>query len=188
MTNFFRLILLLLIFVNAPPLFAVQETRLEFRSAAFFPSSKLFREIYGNAGVNFQIEAATELCNFVELWSNLDWFSKKGHSVGFHDPTRVKISNYSLGFNFVYPINCRFALYVGAGPSIGTIWLKNRLHHGKEKTSKTVIGGVFKAGLYLTIDNFFIDLFIDYLYQQSHFHTHVDIGGVKTGAGIGIFF
>jgi hypothetical protein len=36
--------------------------------------------------------------------------------------------------------------------------------------------------------NVFIDVFADYLYQPVNFETHVDIGGFKIGAGMGIKF
>lgn len=79
---------------------------------------------------------------------------------------------------------------MGAGPSFGRIWLKNKPHYREdERTTKTVFGGVVKSGIYYTItDCLFLDLFVDYLYQPVHFDKHVNIGGVKIGAGIGVKF
>lgn len=56
-----------------------------------------------------------------------------------------------------------------------------------ETLSKWVAGGVLKSGMYVWINQCaFVDLFVDYLYQPVHFETHVDIGGVKVGAGLGV--
>lgn len=168
------------------------ENMVEVRGAAFYHSSKLFREIYGNVGTDYQVQFATRYFCF-ELWSNIDWFSKHGKSVGFEDPTRVNIANCSLGLSYLYSLNCQTKLYLGAGPCFARIWLKNKLaDHSHEIVSKTTFGGLFKAGLYYNItDCFFIDIFVDYVYQPVHFHKnhkHIDIGGVKPGIGIGINF
>lgn len=165
------------------------DIRLEVRSAAFFHSSKLFRHIYGTVGADYQIQASTKFSNCLETWSNLDWFSKRGRSVGFKDPTRVRIFNWSLGINYLYDLNCWHTLYVGVGPSLAKVWIKDKSCHEDDKDSKTVLGGVVKCGIYTCItDCAFLDLFVDYLYQPAHLHNHVDMGGVKTGIGIGVKF
>lgn len=186
--NFFRWIFLIAL-LNTCLLLAERETRVEFRTGAFFPSSKFFKDIYGRSAVDFQFQAATEYCNFYELWTNFDWFSKHGHSIGFRDPTRVSIVNFSFGMNFLYPLNRCDKLYAGIGPSIGTVSVKNKFRRGSQRVSKTVVGGVVKAGLYLSLtDHLYADLFVDYLYQRVHFHKNVNIGGLKTGLGIGLVY
>jgi outer membrane protein len=188
--HFFKpyLFLALLFFI---PLTA--ENTVEIRGAAFYHSSKLFREIYGSAGPDYQVQLALRYpC--LEFWAHVDWFSKHGKSVGFNDSTRVNIVNYALGLSYLYRFNCQTTLYLGAGPCIANIWLKNQLtDHSHETVSKTTLGGLFKVGFYYNFtDCFFIDLFVDYVYQPAHFHhkhhKHIDIGGVKPGIGLGIIF
>lgn len=187
-TNLFCLIFLAVL-LNTCSLPADYDTRLEFRSAAFFPSSKLFRDIYEEVGANYQLQAATKVWECVEFWSNFDWFSKHGRSVGCHDSTRVNIANISLGLNFVYPLDCYYSLYIGCGPNVSTVWLKNKSRCERERLTRTTLGGIFKTGLYITLtDCLFLDLFVDYLYQPTNFHTHVNIGGFKSGLGIGFIF
>lgn len=190
MTKKILSVVFVIFFIFGGTIIAELESRAEFRAAAFYPTSKLFREIYGNVGCDYQIQVSTKFLDYCEVWSNLDWFTKKGKSVGFHDPTRVNIFNCSLGLNFIYPFNCFTSLYVGAGPSVGGIWLKNHSHFEKDKESKHSVGGVFKVGMYYQIyDRYFIDLFVDYLYQRVKFHHHhVEIGGFKPGVGIGVLF
>lgn len=190
MTNRFFQIQLFCLLLSSSLLFA-EGLRIEVRSAAFFHSDKLFREIYGKTGVDFQIQASTEWSCPFELWSNIAWFSRKGHSVGFHDPTRAHILNYSFGINFLYPLDCQCMLYAGAGPCIGRIWLNNDSRFNcKDRETKVALGAIIKSGLYYTFrDCLYFDLFLDYIYQPVHFkRNHIDIGGIKTGVGIGTLF
>jgi outer membrane protein len=161
--------------------------KVEFRAAAFFPSSSLFRKIYGKVEADYQLQGSTKVCKYLDVWANLDWLPKSGHSVGYHDHTKINLVNGSVGLNAVYPVNTWCSLYVGAGPSVGGIWLKNKYHHdGTKMVRKCVVGGLFKSGVYFGItSHLFFDVFVDYLYEPVHFHNHVNVGGVKAGAGFG---
>ena len=91
---------LVLLCLTICPLFAEFQSSIEIRSAAFFHGSKRFKEIYGNVGASYQLEATTQLYNCLDGWANFDWFSKHGKSDGFNDTTRVSIANTSLGIKF----------------------------------------------------------------------------------------
>lgn len=178
-------------FLSLIQLFFLQanENSLEIRSAAFFHSSERFRHIYGNVGGDYQLEGSNKLYNDVDGWANIGWFSKYGHSEGLSDPTRVNIVNISCGVKFPYRFSDKFTGYVGIGPSLARIWLKNKSHCGHGNASKWAIGAVLKTGVnFLITERVFIDVFIDYLYQPVHFKTDVDIGGIKTGLGLGVKF
>ena len=184
----FRIFLVFLC-LSLCPIFAEFQNSIEIRSAAFFHSSKRFRDIYGTVSGNYQIEASTKLYDCIDGWANFDWFSKHGKSVGFNDPTRVSIANISLGIKFPYQFCEQFTPYIGIGPSLSRIWLKNKSQCSRETVSKLAIGGVLKTGVYYFINrHIFIDVFVDYLYQPVHFETNVDIGGIKTGVGVGFKF
>lgn len=176
----------LLLLLNLGTVFGFTESFVEVRGALFFPSSSLFKEIYGNTGGCIQLEADTSFCGGWGIWSNLDWLSKKGKSVGFKDPTRVSLSTIGLGVKYSYDFFSCYSLYLGVGPTLGTIWLKNKPFHHTEKVCKTTVGALVKTGvLYNLNERFFLDVFVDYLYQPMHFEKHVNVGGFKTGAGIG---
>lgn len=180
---------LVLLCLTLCPLFAECQSSVEIRSAAFFHSSKRFREIYGNVGACYEFEISTKLHSCCDAWTNFDWFSKHGKSDGFSDPTRVSIANISLGLKFPYQFSEQFTAYIGIGPSLSRIMLKNKYQSGTENTSKLAVGGVLKTGInYSIYKNVFVDLFFDYLYQPVNFETNVDIGGIKTGIGVGVKF
>lgn len=174
------------------------ENNLELRAAAFFPSSHLFKEIYGNVGTNYQIEANTRFNDYhipsycleciiiPETFVNFDWYTKKGRSVGFKDPTRISIADVSLGGKLSFDLCHSFSPYAGIGVSLSRIRLKNKSHCTHEEVSKLAWGGLVKSGIKYEINcDLFLDLFVDYLYQPVHFHKTEDIGGFKIGFGVG---
>jgi hypothetical protein len=182
--------MLFFVSICSQPLMADVENSLEFRVAAFFHSSKLFRHIYGNSSACYQVEANVKIAEGFSFWTNVDWFSKHGHSIGLRNGTRVNIVNVGVGVKYFFK-NCSCVLpYVGLGMCVGSIWVRNHSQF-VDDASKAVVGGVAKAGLYYPLNKYvFLDAFVDYNYQPVHFSRHhcVDIGGVKTGLGIGTHF
>jgi len=193
----FKLIFCLTIF-SGSSLFADLCSSLEFRGAGFFHSSHRFREIYGNVGTSYQIEAAGNLdfCNLdcnLGWFANVDWTQKKGRSEGLHDVTKMSIANLSFGLKYLYPFYRNYTAYAGIGPSFSRIALNNHhshlRSHNNRYNSRIAIGGILKTGvLYSVSCNLFLDVFVDYLYQPVSYSTNVDIGGFKLGAGIGYKF
>ena len=170
----------------------IGELQLEYRTAAFFPFSHRFRDLYGNVGTNYQIEARTTNCfetcgcTCFETWANLDYFSKQGRS-NHCCKSRVDILNVSLGMNYVLPICYYLDAYAGIGGCVARVELKNKSCCFHEKNYKNPAGILVKTGLRYYIETYcFLDFFADYLYQPVRYHHRVDIGGFRTGVGIGI--
>jgi hypothetical protein len=163
---------------------------IKIRGGVFLPQASLFRGIYGRALPLIEIEAATLLREHLELWGNIDWTGKRGHSIGLCSPTKVNIVNFSFGLNVPFSWTDCFGLYLGLGPSFGGTRLCNRLLNGAtERVSKGAVGVVLKSGARWDVgERAFIDLFVDYLYQKVNFPTHVNVGGVKIGLGLGVAF
>ncbi|HEV8051792.1 MAG TPA: hypothetical protein VGP47_04795 [Parachlamydiaceae bacterium] len=189
----------LLILLNFSLLSA--ESSVEIRADAFIHSSKLFRKIYGDVGTSYGIEASTPLVNCFDGWVNFDWFTKNGRShvdksegngnseACRGNTTKVRIANFSFGLKFPYEFCGSFSPYVGIGSSLSRINIKNKSFCCHNKSSKVAFGGVVKLGIYWRFfECMFLDVFVDYLYQPIKFHKRVDVGGLKTGAGLGISF
>lgn len=179
------------------------ETTIEARVAAFYHTSKDFRDIYGDWGPSYQIEASFTCDCCYYFWANLSWFHKNGNSTGNdcstvvpscncsgQPSTTVNIANLSLGIKFPCCICEGLIGYFGIGPVFGNIWLKNNISPREtEKTSKFAFGVIAKLGLdYYITQCLFLDLFVDYLYQPVHFHKQIDLGGVQAGIGLGFNF
>jgi hypothetical protein len=97
--------------------------------------------------------------------------------------------NGSLGLNLVFKPISRTRLYIGAGPSLGFLRLRNEPITGTRIVCKNLVGGIFKSGIYRFIrKDLFLDFFADYLYQPTRFPSHAQVGGLKLGVGIGFAF
>ena len=165
------------------------EGEIKVRGAAFIPTSKLFRCIYGKAGGCFEIEGAVSLCDYGQLWANFDWFSKCGHSIGFCNPTHIQVPSFSIGLKGVYDVSDCTSLYLGLGPNFSKIRIKNKSLCGVDCCSKGAVGLVIKSGVDFDVcDCVFVDLFVDYLYQPVKFQCRENVGGVRIGAGLGTRF
>lgn len=161
----------------------------QIRTDAFFPSAHRFREIYGSVGPSYEIEASRKFNSFIDGWVNFDWFYKSGEGKGCHTKTHINIANGSFGIKFVYQFSKPVGIYLGLGPTFGGVWVKNESHCGHEKISKFAFGGILKSGFTFSLSkHVFLDLFADYFYQPVHFEHHVNIGGVRTGLGLGYKF
>jgi outer membrane protein len=166
------------------------ETTLELRGAAFIHSSDRFKEIYGRVGPSVQLEAASYLFRCFDGFANVDWSAQNGRSVGPRNRTFVSIVNLSFGLRYPYQIYRDLTAYVGIGPSISRIVLTNHYSNSEKRSVyKIGVGGIIKTGvLYNLTCDWFIDGFIDYLYQPVHYTSNVDMGGFKIGAGLGYSF
>ena len=186
MNNVFFTIVLCLLFHS---LVAEEHSKIEVRPEAFIPTSKLFREIYGDVLPAFAIENSTKINSYCEIWIDVDWLSHHGHSTLLENPTEIKIANIGVGPKFIYSITQQLVGYVGVGISPGFLWLKNSSFcTGKRVYRKMLIGGVGKCGVYYFFPHtLYLDLFVDYLYEPVFKHW-VNIGGFKAGGGLGFIF
>jgi opacity protein-like surface antigen len=174
-----------------------ENNNLEIRCAAFFPSTERMTDIYGNVGPDFAIEyTRTNICcSCIDVWADLSWFHKHGHVKQCNGSSKIDLINLGLGVKFSYCVCNGFCLYAGIGPTIGGMWLENKwkccrnCNKEKESDSKFAVGGVVKTGItYHFTCGLFLDLFADYNFVAVRFHRYVNIGGFKTGLGIGYTF
>ena len=170
-------------------LWGTLDPTLKVRVAAFWPTSDRFREIYGSSMPSYQIEAGFTFLQNFRGWVNFDWVYKKGHSEPLHHKTTINLSNGSFGVSFVQCVTDDISLYAGIGPSFGDIRIRNRTTKEHKRENKFAVGGVVKLGAVYQINcRFFLDLFVDYLYQPAHIRSDVNVGGLKAGIGVGTHF
>lgn len=197
---------LLTVFILSCSFVYGMESTIEVRVGAFFPTSKRFRDCYKDVGATYEIEYSfsCDPCCYA-WWGNLGYFHDKAFvstndcssvlgvcsACTFVRPTStIDIANLSLGIKFPYYFSECVVGYFGIGPVIGNVWLKNKDSLGDtERTSKVAYGGVAKLGVdYYITQCVFLDFFVDYLYETVDFGDHVNIGGFKTGVGLGFRF
>lgn len=164
------------------------EGSLQVRAATFFPMAQVVKETYQTVIPDFQVEAGLRYANNYELWTNLDWLGVSKHE-GSCCKSRCEITQASFGLKYYTHLSDETELYLGVGPSFGKTCLYNQAFDFSEKKSKFAVGAVFKSGLrHYFYSNLFFDFFIDYLYQPVHLRKTVDVGGLKTGLGLGFAF
>jgi len=162
---------------------------LKVRIAAFWPMSNRFQKIYGDVIPSYQIEGGVTFLDRYQVWVNFDWIYKRGHSYSLNDYTSVNIGNLSVGMNILHHFSKAFTFYAGLGPALGIITIHNRSTNIHKNETKHLISLNVKSGfLYYFNCHYFADFFVDYLYQMTSFRKKVDVGGFKTGIGIGICF
>jgi outer membrane protein W len=175
-----------------PSLAWAERLSTELRVGYFYPASHDVRKIYKNGGVEFEAEAAARLFCDLNLWVNFNYFQRHGHAMGFPQHTSIRIYPLSAGLKYNFPIFCNFYFYLGAGASYTWVRIHDRPVSSELHThfSKQNWGGVGKAGfLYCFCNCLFLDIFADYYYTKiSHGPHSLNIGGLRTGGGLGVRF
>lgn len=166
------------------------ECEFKVRGSALIPTSDLFRDIYGTAAGNFDAEFAVKVYSYLQVWANVDYMQAHGHSLCFCDPTSIWIVNGSFGLKAPYDFNDWLTGYLGIGPTFGGIRIRDESQFsGCSTCTKSSIGFVAKSGLdFFFCKRWFVDVFLDYVYQQAEFQKHVNANAVRVGAGLGITF
>ncbi len=181
------LTLLTLLTLNSAIATADLTNSVELRSSAYFHRSSTFEEVYGKVGPSFGLEATNKFFCF-DLFTNLDYFSK--HSPR-HDYGRSKIElfNGSLGLRYSIDLSSFLKPYIGIGPSVTCINLKQEMDDCHYKSTKIGFGVVAKSGVIIEIGSFYyVNIFADYHYLPARWNKCIDVGGLKTGLGLGINF
>lgn len=182
-------ILIALLTMTQPLIAESGAFHLDGRVGAFFPTNKSFRQIFGKCLPCYEIEAGMEFCNDLEFWGNIDWVSTTGHTRTFRTKTSFNDLNVSLGVKYITCMQQCTQFYLGGGINTAFVHVHNHSEFVKRHVNKVGVGGVVKAGFYFhPMDNLFLEVFSDYLYQRIDFGKHVQVGGVKVGGGIGFNF
>lgn len=188
---------LLFAFTLFTSLLSASEWSGELRLGYFWPSSKLIRDLYpsgglvGEAQLNFKFK-----CNW-EAFANIAYFQKEGRSTGQDDVTKLRLTPFSIGINYLFLPASRFCPYLGFGGNY--TFFSNDNHNAsfiEEHASNSGWGWVGKSGLYVQLSNcIYADFFLDYHYNRlcfkgtdAHGPTKVQVGGIHTGLGLGYHF
>ena len=158
------------------------------RMAAFYPQGSLFRSIYGNWQVDYELEIGKIFLKNYEAWANINFLTTSGQTI-LGNSTTFKNCNISVGGKYIFRFKEIWKLYLGLGINDALVYAHNYSSYVKKHVHKNGVGGVFKLGVYVEpMDHLFIDVFADYLYQPIHFDHWQQIGGLKIGSGVGFCY
>lgn len=173
---------------------------IEFKAAAFVSTSETFRDIYGTAaaiyGPEFSVQLKEESSWY--FFASIDYLSKKGHSIGLCEATKVRFVPLGIGIKYVaHAFNC-LDLYAGLGFQPINVRTIDCIDSIQQLDTKWVLGGIAKFGAWYQLPHqLLIDLFIDYSFAKVKNNTlcctsidscKTNIGGVIIGAGLGYRF
>ena len=161
----------------------------EIRGAAFFPAKEEIRERYGNVNGSYGVEAAIDIPWNSSLWINFDQFSKHSKANEAYR-SQMSLSTFSIGLKRSVCLNDWASAYLGLGVTLSSVYFKQCGDDDWTSKRRGSVGGVVKSGLIVDLCyDFFIDVFADYYYQPVRYHHRTsNVGGLRTGAGLGYRF
>lgn len=180
----------------------ISQSTVEFKAGYFFFSDSKMRKVYNKDGLDLQLSASYLLCNLDCRWAlnaygAVEYFQRSGHSINGDEHTSLWAIPVNIGIKPVYTISMNMQYYFAVGPRYFYVHQHNDSPFIYTNRSKNGLGFFVNTGINYTIDdNFFIDLFGEYSYMKTHFHSgdptvftrHIQIGGFTVGAGLGYQF
>lgn len=160
---------------------------LQLRGAAFIPSSSHVRCCYDDCLPDLQLEWNRTCQCRTEFFLNFDFLYKKQEDSSYEYYSRFTMYSQSFGFKFIFPV-CSYDFYLGLGPVVGEVLLKNEFCEYNSNRTKVVFGGVLKSGVRKMLGGcLFGECFADFCYLPVTFDRQTDLGGFRFGLGLGIF-
>ncbi len=142
---------------------------LEGQVGYFLPTSKKFRDIYGNGMVFGGLEVTAKLQWQMYIWGSTHYYYDKGKSIGLRDTTEVTMVPIGFGLKYLYPVNF-VDLYLGIGALPTYVKFRDKSAYVIPKSDKWTLGGIAKMGAIFNINkHFFIDLFTNYSMVRTKF-------------------
>lgn len=181
-----------------------RDVTLEFKAAYFLPTDCVFKQIYNNGSALYGPEVTFQFCNNKNWYgfASVDYFQKKGNSIGLCDCTKVSLLPLGLGLKYFVPAFCdRANFYLGLGFQPTHVRTENCVNGISTEQSRWGFGGIAKAGTYWYLPhNFVVDLFVDYsfakvgcknnckLSTEKMISRKADVSGAVFGIGLGYRF
>lgn len=168
---------------------------IEARSGFFYFQDDLPRKIYGQGCLDLEIEGSYFLKKKLSIWANFDYNFASGSSLELSHATHLTMLCLSVGPKaYLFALDKHpFNPYLGVG--VAGVFLKTTddSPYVQKHLSRYKAAGVIKSGIFVCKGSICIDLFFDYLItsikaEASGVKNPVNMGGFKTGIGMGYLF
>ena len=142
---------------------------LEFKGAGFFPTNRIYKNIYGNGGT-YGLEGTLNLfCQNIYGFASINFLQERGLSLCLRNDTKVNLIELGIGLKYLIPF-CYGDFYVGLGLQPVRVQTKDYSPFVRYKNTKWGCGGVAKLGAFFNVPcNFVVDVFIDYSFVKAKF-------------------
>lgn len=168
-----------------------------FKPAYFCPQSHLYRHLY-DGGYLTLFEATYTLFKSFNLFLEAGYFHKRVNVRSADEYVSSTITHIpvSLGINYTLCVSSCLDLFLKVAPNwvYTKTWLD--ITNLKKNVHKNTFGGTLGTGaIYHISKMFFLELFVNYLYDKKHIHDHLSgesfsrkLGGLQVGGGVGVRF
>jgi hypothetical protein len=160
------------------------------------------RKVYDTGGVDIQLAMSYPLWNPIQGWSlnaygAVEYFHLCGKSINGHQNTSIWAVPVNIGLKPVYAINANTQYYFGVGPRFFYISQHNHSCSVYKNKAKNGVGFFLNTGFnYIFCTGFVIDIFGEYSYAKTHFHSgnsriytrNIQTGGFTFGGAFGYEF
>jgi hypothetical protein len=153
----------------------------------FFPSDKDYKEVYGNSMIYPELEIIYSVKNNIFLFGGYGYFSKTGKTIGdLKEDAKSSRGILSFGAGYDIELNEKTDILVKFG--IARIGYKEEAMEVKKEGNKIgfLMGAEF---MYKIGERFFTKLTVGYMNGKDKIdEVNLNLGGFKTGIGIGLRF
>jgi hypothetical protein len=154
-------------------------------------SEDLFKEVYGKAGMSFNVDFGVKIWKSLEVFLHTDYFSTDGETTYTKEETTLRIIPIEWGVRYLIRLNkeCKPKLfpYFGGGGGYYMYKEENDIGTVDEKKFGFFLEGGFR---FYFIRNFFLDAKIKnvFLKVEGAEDQKIELGGLSFMGGIGISF
>lgn len=170
---------------------------LEFRASYFFFTLQNPRNVYGTSLFSLEAENNYWFWKATSVFANFNFTWDAGKTVALNTPSQMYIPTLSAGVKEFFPITEKdLFVYLGIGLSVAIPYTVDSSNHLDTYTTRFSPGLVGKSGfLWMVKPRIAFDFFFDYYLQpttkkmnSSFGGSLTDIGGFRTGGGVGYLF
>ncbi|MBS0625173.1 MAG: hypothetical protein JSS32_03900 [Verrucomicrobia bacterium] len=175
---------------------------IEAKGGYFFFTSSQMRQVYDEGGCDVQLSSSIPVSKpykrlVLNVYGSVEFLRCSGNSTEELYKTYVWELPINVGLKPVFFLSQEVQYYFSLGPRYFFIRQVNASPYVCKNKSRNGIGFFVNTGFNLILyRHLVIDLFGEYSYAKTHFHTHlpdiytrdIQIGGFTFGAGLGYFF
>lgn len=184
------------------PSFRCSGPLLEVKTGYFFFSDPTLRKVYNKGGFDIRVSGSYPLWSPIRKWTlnaygAIEYFERSGNSIHEEQNTSLWSLPVTVGINPVYAISNNFRYYFATGPRYFYIHQHNQSSYVYSNKSRNGIGFFVNTGFYYLLCNHIaIDIFGEYSYGETRFHSKksgvytrtTQVGGFTFGTGFGYEF
>lgn len=174
---------------------------LEAKAGYFFFADSKMRKIYDKGGLDLQLSLSYPVQTWPErygldIYASVEYLQRSGKSLGSREKTSIWEIPVSLGLKPIFAICPKVQYYFAVGPRYFYVHQHNHSSYVSKNIDRNVIGLFVNTGFnFIPCSHFLIDLFGEYSFARTHFHSKsntygrkVQVGGFAFGAGLGYAF